>query len=33
MEKFLEKHDLPRLNQEEIKNVNSPITITEIKTD
>ena len=30
MDKFLEKHNLPRLNQEEIKNVNRPITSTEI---
>ena len=32
MEKFLEKHNLPRLNQEEIENINRPITITEIET-
>ena len=32
MDKFLEKHNLPRLNQEEIENINSPITITEIET-
>ena len=32
MDKFLEKHNLPRLNQEEIKNINRPITSTEIET-
>ena len=32
MDKFLEKHNLPRLNQEEIKNMNRPITSTEIET-
>ena len=32
MEKFLEKHSLPRLNQEEIENINRPITSTEIET-
>ena len=26
VEKFLEKHNLPRLNQEEIENTNRPIT-------
>ena len=31
MDKFLEKHHLPRLNQEEIENINRPITSTEIK--
>ena len=30
MDKFLEKHNLPKLNQEEIKNLNRPITNTEI---
>ena len=30
MDKFLEK--LPRLNQEEIENINRPITSTEIET-
>ena len=30
MDKFLEKHNLPRLNQEEIENINRPITSTEI---
>ena len=28
MDKFLEKHDLPRLHQEEIENINRPITST-----
>ena len=32
MDKFLEKHHLPRLNQEEIESINSPITSTEIET-
>ena len=32
MDKFLENHNLLRLNQEEIENINSPITITEIET-
>ena len=32
MDKFLEKLNLPRLNQEEIENMNRPITITEIET-
>ena len=32
MDRFLEMHNLPRLNQEEIENVNRPITITEIET-
>ena len=31
-DKFLEKHNLPRLNQEEIENINSLITSTEIET-
>ena len=30
MDKFLEKHNLPRLNQEEIENLNRPFTSTEI---
>ena len=32
MDKFLEKYNLPKLNQEEIENLNRPITGTEIKT-
>ena len=32
MEIFLEKQNLPRLNQEEIENINKPITSTEIET-
>ena len=32
MDKFLEKHNLPRLKQEEIENINRPITSTEIET-
>ena len=32
MDKFLEKHNLPRWNQEEIENTNWPITSTEIET-
>ena len=32
MDTFLEKHNLPRLNQEEIENINRPITRTEIET-
>ena len=32
MDKFLEKHNLVRLNQEEIENINRPITSTEIET-
>ena len=31
-DKFLEKHNLLRLNQEEIENMNRPITSTEIET-
>ena len=31
MDKFLEKYNLPKLNQEEIENLSRPITITEIK--
>ena len=32
MDKFLEKYNLPRLNQEEKENMNRPITSTEIET-
>ena len=32
MDKFLEKHNLPKLNQEEIEDLNRPITSTEIET-
>ena len=32
MDKFLEKYNFPRLNQEEIQNMNRPITSTEIET-
>ena len=32
MDKFLEKYDFPKLNQEEIENLNRPITSTEIET-
>ena len=31
MNKFLEKHNILRLNQEEIENINRPITSTEIE--
>ena len=31
MDKFLEKHNLPRLNQEEIENINRQVTNTEIE--
>ena len=31
MDKLVEKHNLPRLNQEEIENINRPITSTEIE--
>ena len=31
MEKFLERYSLPRLNQEEIENMNRPIISTEIE--
>ena len=31
-DKFLEKHNLPRLKQEEIENINGTITSTEIET-
>jgi len=32
MDEFFEKHNLPKLNQEEIQNLNRPITSTEIET-
>ena len=32
MDKFLEKHNLPRLNQEETENINRPVTSTDIET-
>ena len=32
MDKVLEKHNLPRLNLEEIENINRTITSTEIET-
>ena len=32
MDKFLEKYNLPRLNQEELENINRPITGNEIET-
>ena len=32
MDKFLEKYNLPKLNQEEIENLNRPITSVEIET-
>ena len=32
MDKFLEKHNLPRLNQAEIENIHRPITSTDIET-
>ena len=31
MDEFLEKYNLPKLNQEEIGIMNNPITITEMK--
>ena len=33
MDRFLEMHKLLSLNQEEIENINRPITSTEIKTE
>ena len=30
MDKFVEKHNLPRLNQKEIQNIKRPVTSTEI---
>ena len=32
MDKFLEKYNFPKLNQEEIEDINRPITSKEIKT-
>ena len=32
MDKFLEKYNFPKLNQEEIEDLNKPITSTEIET-
>ena len=32
IDEFLEKYDLPKLNQEEIENLNRPTTSTEIET-
>jgi len=32
MNEFFKKYNLPKLNQEEIENLNRPITSTEIKT-
>ena len=32
IDKFLEKYNFPKLNQEEIEDLNRPITSTEIKT-
>ena len=32
MEKFLEKYNFPKVNQEEIQNLKRPITSTEIET-
>ena len=32
MDKFLEKYNFPRLNQEELENINRPITSNEIET-
>ena len=33
MDKFLEKYNLPRLNQNKIEKMNGRITRTEIETD
>ena len=33
MDKLLERYNLPRLNQEEVENINRPITSSEIETD
>ena len=32
IEEFFKKYNLPKLNQEEIENLNRPITCTEIET-
>ena len=32
MDKFLERHNSPRLNQEELGNINRPITNNEVET-
>ena len=32
MDKFLERYNLPRLNQEEIENINRPITSNGIES-
>ena len=32
MHKFLKKYNFPKLNREEIENLNRPITSTEIET-
>ena len=32
MDKFFERYNLPRLNQEEIENMHRPITSTQIET-
>ena len=32
IDKFLERYNFPRLNQEELENVNRPITSNEIET-
>ena len=32
MDKFLEKHNFPKLNQKEIENLNRPITSTDTET-
>ena len=32
MDKFLEKYNFPKLNQEEIGNLNRPLTSTKIET-
>ena len=32
MDKFLQKYNFPKPNQEEIENLNRPITSTEIET-